>query len=60
MLLAVKSTAPPHFAVSCVMIPPRSVLLAELVCMDIRDGSLDVREARFPSGVAKRIRSAQR
>jgi hypothetical protein len=40
-LLAVISTTPPHFAVSCAMICPSSLLLAELVCTAIGDGSLD-------------------
>jgi hypothetical protein len=55
MLFAVASTALPHFAVSRAMIPPSSVLLAELLCPVIGDGSLEAGDVRFPSVVAKGI-----
>jgi hypothetical protein len=54
-LLAVTSTALPHFAVSCAMIPLSSPLLTELGCITIDDVGLNAGDVRFPSIVAKGI-----
>jgi hypothetical protein len=49
----------PHFTLSCAVFHLSFRLLAELDCKAIGDGSLDARDVRFPSFVARKSRIIQ-